>query len=415
MSDALWIAGLIALIVPGLVSWRLPFVRALDLPARLAIAFACGVAVVSVLLFVYSLTHVPWTRTTVGIPLLVIGGFGVRRLAAAKAPHSRIALAVIALFLVLTIYGVATARETCGDLIYFWGPKGVRFHYSGSIDIPFLAYPHYYLMHRDYPPLVPLTYAWASLVAHRFSWWGALVLTPIALAATAFGFWGLARGRIGDERAAWITALLTAVLAYGYAVGMVAGAGEPLLLLFEVIAVAALTFHGDDRGAQILAAIALGCVAFTKVEGLAFVVIVVLAWVLTTRRIARAALLAIPAVVLLGSWIAFMAHNNLLDQYGRGREPMHFELLGTVFRSTLHQARYESAYLPWLVTLAPLALGRAIRRALFPLLIAAGSIASTLFFYLHADHPEFWIDSSAMRVLLTPLACLAVASAAGSE
>jgi hypothetical protein len=71
---------------------------------------------------------------------------------------------------------------------------------------------------------------------------------------------------------------------------------------------------------------------------------------------------------------------------------------------------------PWIAPLALLAIRRNIRRAALPLLVAAGTIASTIFFYLHVESPSsvgWWIDASAMRVLLTPAACLVVASAAG--
>ena len=48
--------------------------------------------------------------------------------------------------------------------------------------------------------------------------------------------------------------------------------------------------------------------------------------------------------------------------------------------------------------------------------VAAGTIAYILFFYMHPDaNRDFWIAVSAERVLLTPLAALAVAAAASSE
>jgi hypothetical protein len=126
-------------------------------------------------------------------------------------------------------------------------------------------------------------------------------------------------------------------------------------------------------------------------------------------------LIALPAVVLLASWILFSWRHNLLDSYGRAKGVMHLELFGKTITGTLRQASYDVAYVPWLATLAPLAITRRIRRALLPLIVAAGSIASTLFFYLHTDNPSWWIEASAQRVLLTPLACLVVASAAASE
>jgi hypothetical protein len=407
MSDAIWVAALLFLIWPGLITWRLPVVARLDLPARLAMAFAAGMVIVVVLLYGYNFAHVPWTRVTVGFPLIVIGCFGLRRRAEARL-HTDMSIPIV-VFAAITVYGVATARETCGDLIYFWGPKAERFHYAGKIDADFLAFPHYFLMHPDYPPLLPLAYAWPSLVAHRFSWWGPLFLTPIALLAMAFAFRGF-------TRSGWHAVLLTAIAAYGFAIGMVAGAADPPLLLFEIIAIAALTFAGDQRDGRIIASIALAAAAFTKVEGAAFAIVALIAFLIVTRKIARTALLAVPSIVLLGSWILFSAQHHLLDAYWKAKSATHFEALGTIVMGTLRQASYDVAFVPWIAPLALLAITRRLRRAALPLLVAAGSIASTIFFYLHADDPGqvgWWIDASAMRVLLTPLACLVVASAAG--
>jgi hypothetical protein len=409
MNDVLWVAALLFLVWPGLIAWRLPLVARMEFAARLAIAFACGVVIVVVLLYAYDFAHVPWTRITVGVPLLVFGAFGVGAASPAGTGRLRAGHYVaILVFAILTIYGVATARETCGDLIYFWGPKAERFHYAGKIDADFLAFPHYSLMHSDYPPMLPLTYAWPSLIAHRFSWWGPLFLTPIALLATAFAFCGLTRN-------GWLAVLLAAILAYGFAIGMVAGAADPPLLMFEVIAIAALTFAGDERDGQRIGAIALAAAAFTKVEGAAFAILTILAFLIVTRKVARTLLVAIPSVVLLGSWIAFCARHQLLDAYWKAKGAMHFEFLPLTLNRTLQQASYGVAYVPWIAALAPLAIRRRLRRAALPLLVAAGSIASTIFFYLHSDNASWWIDSSAMRVLLTPLACLVVASAAASE
>jgi hypothetical protein len=415
VKDVLWVAGILFLIFPGMVFWRLPLIGGLNLAARLAIAFAGGLAIVTLLLYLYNFAHIPWTRTTVGIPLIALGVFGFRRANLKWDSRGPLSCTLILIFVALTIYGVATARQTCGDLIFFWGPKGQRFHYAGKIDTDFLGYNHYYLMHHDYPPLLPLAYAWASLVAHRFSWWGALFFTPIALLAMTAAFRGLAAPAVGEDRARWYAVLLAAIVGYGFAIGMVAGAAEPPLLLFEVIAIAALTFAGDERDAQILAAIALAAVAVTKVEGAAFVVITVAAFLIVTRKAVRSALIALPAVALLASWILFCWRHNLLDSYGRAKSAMHLELFGQTLRATLRQASYDVAYVPWIATLAPLAITRRIRRATLPLIVAAGTLASVLFFYLHADNPSWWIEASAQRVLLTPLVCLVVASAAASE
>jgi len=408
MKDALWILGVLLVTCFGLASWRIPSVRRLDLGARLAIAFACGCVVLSTLMFVFTLVHVPFTRATLLIAMALFAALIVKG-ARIETRHQPLFYGVLA----FTAYGLLTARETCGDLIYFWGPKGQRFYFAEAIDVAFLSFPHYQLMHPDYPPLLPLVYAFASSVAHGFSWWGAIFATLLLLAATAFAFRGLAREALGDERASAYAMLLAALLAYGYARSMVAGAGEPMLLLFETIAIAALTFRDDG---EVVAAIALAGAAWTKVEGAAFVAIVVVAYALTRRRIARALLAAAPAALLVLSWIAFAKAHKFIDQYGRVQQRMHFESLGTIVKTMAVQASYGAFYLPWLAGGVPFAFARNWRRAALPLLVFAGLVASAAYFYLHGDVPVvWWIKTSVERVLLSALMTLLVAAAAASE
>src|SRR5438067_12222728 len=77
MSDAIWVAALLFLIWPGLIAWRLPVAARLDLAARLAMALAAGIGIVVVLLYGYNLAQVPWTRITVGVPLVLLGAIGI--------------------------------------------------------------------------------------------------------------------------------------------------------------------------------------------------------------------------------------------------------------------------------------------------------------------------------------------------
>jgi hypothetical protein len=185
--------------------------------------------------------------------------------------------------------------------------------------------------------------------------------------------------------------------------------------LFEVIAVAALTFTANERDAHILAAVALTAAALTKVEGAAFAAITAVAYLVVTRKMLRSLLIALPSAVALASWVVFAWRHNLLDSYGRANSALHLEFFRQAITEVFRQASYNVAYVPWLATLVPLAITRGFRRALLPLIVAVGTIASTLFFYLHGENPTFWIEASAQRVLLTPLACLMVASAAASE
>ncbi len=419
MRDALWLVGFATMPLFGLLVWRLEVVRRMDLAGRIALAFAAGIVFSTTVMFAYALAGIVWTRVSLAVPLILLIVAGARQVARSRASptieqtDSRAASIGIAAIIAVTLYGIATARETCGDLIYFWGPKGQRFWMMGTIDVSFLGFPHYSLMHSDYPPLMPEAFALASTFAHRFSWWGALFTMALFLAAAVFAL----RGFVGGRKGGWYGLLLAAVLGYGYAIGMVAGAADSLLLLFEVIALCALTFEGDD--AHVVAAIALAGAVMTKVEGAAFAAVLLIALVLLRRGVARTLAMAAPAVLLLAAWIAFCVRHHLLDSYARGGQKADWRLTGIVAKNMVRMASYRAFYLPWLATLAPLSLGRSWRRAALPLLVAAGALAYTFFFYLHMDarlgDPAWWVASSAERVLLTPLMALVVAAAAASE
>jgi hypothetical protein len=429
-------ASIGALAFAGLVLLTIPYVRSLDWPARIGIAFAGGMLIAAVLMFATSLLHVPWSRPLlIGIvlPAVIIGVvFAMRCGAPAPSPAGAAGsggatwfLAVIA----LTAYAALAGRETCGDLLFFWGPKAIHFAIAGAIDLDFLLYPFHFLMHPDYPPLLPLVYAWGATFAGKsFSWFGALALTPLTLLASALAFRGIAARAIGQRNANLFTFLFVSVISFGFAIADIAGAGEPPLLLFEAIAVAALTFAPEDRGAMILASIMTAGAVFTKVEGMPFAIVLVVAYALARRRILPALAMAIPPAALLGAWLLFANHYNMLDAYAN-RNALHLEMLPRVLRDVAHEARYNAMFLPWIAALAPLLFGisvgrRRLRRRTppgaaaphaFPLLVTAGSLAATIFIYLHSSDPGFWIASSAQRVLLTPLMTLSVATAATSE
>ena len=403
----------------GLLVWRLEVVRRMDLAGRIAIAFAAGIVFSTTVMYAYALAGIVWTRVSLAAPLILLIVAGGREVARARTSptvsqsDSPFARAGIAAFLALTFYGIATARETCADLIYFWGPKAQRFWMTGTIDVSFLGFPHLFLMHSDYPPLLPEAFVLASTFAHRFSWWGALFTLAFFLAATVLAL----RGFVGGRKGVWYALLLAAVLAHGYAIGMVAGAADSLLMLFEVIALCALTFEGE--GSHVIAAIALAGAVMTKVEGAVFTVVLLVALLLLRRGIVRTVAMAAPAVLLLATWIGFCARHHLLDSYAKAGQKADWKLTGIVAKSMLRMASYHAFYLPWLAALAPLSLGRSWRRAALPLLVAAGALAYTFFFYLHIDarlaDPAWWVASSAERVLLTPLMALVVAAAAASE
>ncbi|MBK5260680.1 MAG: hypothetical protein JJE51_13910 [Thermoanaerobaculia bacterium] len=412
MNSILWTLSSLLVIGLGLPALRFSAVRDLDPLARLAIAFVSGTLFIGIVLYLEALAGIRWSYLSIGIPLLMVTvAFGRRlRAAAARVQPPWELFAVV----FLCGYGAYTARITCADLLFFWGPKSQRFFLARGIDYSFLGAPEHFLMHADYPPLQPLVNAFSSLVTGSFSYEGAVLITTGYLMATALVFRGFSMKVIGIRKANLFSALLAAVLTVGFAGGRAAGGADPMLLMFEVLALAAATFS-RERGWEWVVAIGLAGAAFTKVEGLTFVITLVLLLAIQRRQIRAVVITLVPAVVLIGSWIVVTRSHGLIDSYRRSEGALYPTNTLLVFRILGSTASYGAAHLPWIAALAPMALGRSARRALLPALAGLASIALAVFFYLHGPSPEFWIRSSAERVLLTALASFVVASAAASE
>ncbi|HET7705268.1 MAG TPA: hypothetical protein VFM36_04220 [Thermoanaerobaculia bacterium] len=414
MIAAVWTASLLLFIAAGLSVWKFADIAALDLPARISIAFTCGLTIVATLMYLESALGIRWSALTLGIPFLVIVALSAWRLPIGSRtgwPRGySIAFAAVAL---ISLYAAASARMTIADLMYFWGPKAVHFFHERAIDVEFLRFPHYYLMHPDYPPLVPLTWAASSMIAGKFSYWGAVLTAPLLLIAAALTFRGFASPVLGPRKSAAFATLLLAVTTVAAIAGSAAGGGDPYLLAFEATALSALTFS-RARGATVIAAIALAGAAFAKVEGAAFAASVGIALLLVGRFRSAIAVVS-PAVLLVASWIAFSRHHGLLDAYGRADRQLHLSNLGAVLRWSGQQLSYRSLYLPWIAALGPFVVARSFRPAILPLLVALASLAYSLYFYLHEPNPLWWIQSSAERVMTTTLLCFVVATAAASE
>lgn len=417
MTTVLWLAGVLACTALAMPLLRLDALRELPRTARLATSFLLGQFFNTLLLWAASALHIGWSRALVWVAFALCAAASWtqwRELAPAR-PRTRGALALVALPLALLAYGIATARLTCGDLLFFWGPKAQRFFVAGKIDTDFLRFPHYFLMHSDYPPLVPLTYVSGSLAAHRLSWWGTLWLTFVLVAAMTAILHGVALRELGAARAMRFAALLAAVVTCGIVAGRAAGAADTMLYAYEALALVFLTFLRPSRGATMLASLALAAAVLTKVEGAAFAAVAIAAFALTSRRLRESLVLALAPGACLGLWLAFATHHQLLDSYRRGGQSLHLANLGEVLRATVRQASYGAAWLPWIAVVVPLLLGTRWKRAAIPLLVAAGSFAYTIYFYLHETDPSWWIRTSAERVLLTTLIALVAAAAAAAQ
>lgn len=409
MNDVLAFTAYLLLPLVGIGIWRLDAIRRLDLGGRIAIAGATGAAIVAAVLAALSIVSIGWSRSVVISIVIVITAISIylaRPLRTReKHPIDRLAMAALIAIAILFIYGLLDARLSCGDLHFFWGPKAVRFYRDGGVTLGFLADPNTVRMNPGYPLLLPLIYVWSETIARQFSWFSAVLSTALFL----FGSVALVRSTSRDDRAA---VLMAATLAYAFAIADAAGAGEPPLIFFETLAIVAITFIRDRRTQIILAALGLACAVMTKIEGATFAIAVVLALLIVRRTFKQTMLIAAPAALVLGAWLAFVRLHNLSEYYRGAGMPIYFAAVTKTLLTLAKAASYELYGLPWIVPIVLIAIAPHRRNATLPLLIAILTFGAAFFFYIHLPDPTWWILSSAPRVLLTPLTALVIASAA---
>ena len=411
MTELLGLCAFLLLPLIGAGVLRFKTVQRTPLDGRIGFAAATGALIVAIVMSLMSLLGLQWTTTRL---VSIFGLIAILSLAWIRAgrpsgrmPGPRLSAPMVGTAVVLVMAGYAawSARMTCGDMTFFWAPKGIDFFRAGRIDVAFLRNPDYFLMHSDYPPLLPLLYAWSNTLSRHFAWFAAVFSSVLFLAGTI----GVIRGSSGDSHG---SLLVAAILSYVFVLNYTGGCADPLLLLFEAIALVAVTFMETGHSQTVLGAMGMCGAVWTKVEGAAFVIAILFATALLRRQFRRVALMALPSVALLGVWIAFASQEAMLDAYAGSQQDLYLSALPKTILLLARHARMSTLWLPWLAVLALVAIGPNRSRAALPLLVAILNIAAAIFFYLHVPDPEYWIDSSANRTLLPPLLAMCVAGVA---
>ena len=412
MTDILGIAAWLVLPLVGMIVWRLDFIREMPLGARLGVAMAAGSLIVALVMSGLSVIGIEWSRTVIFTILAIVIGTGlmgrrgrtgpIGRPIGPVRPISPIGPVLIAVCWLLTLYGTLTARHSCGDLQFTWGPKALRWFRAGGLDPDVLhTWPQ---LTVDYPPLQTLLLSFSNTVARQFPWWAAVLASPLFLLALLAVIRGWSRDDAG-------TLLAAATLTYTYTLSYPAGCAEPPLLLFEAIAIAALTFVDDERAQTFLAALGVAGAVFTKLEGVTFAVAIFLTILLVQRKPKKAFIVIAPGALLFAAWMTFVFRNDLLYMYGGAKMPIYWNTIPVVLKTLAKVAKFELWWLPYLVPIALIAIGN-VKRALVPLSIALLTAGATVYFYVHYPDPVWWIESSSPRVILTPLLALLVAAIA---
>jgi hypothetical protein len=285
---------------------------------RLGATFAAqvlllGVSLPALILYLLSAIGIPWSRGSLAVSLGAILLLCMIRRPASEfswPDGSRFAIAdrrlaaVIDLLTVVVLCGylfLATAAPTPEyDFIGIWGLKGRVFSLHGAIDWEFLTRPENDFVHPDYPILLPLMFA--SLTVSLGEWRPELlgVLYPI------FALAGLLAARSTIEAAVSrrTTAALATLGLTGIACSPWIGLAEAPLVAFTTVGLLLMREGALGRNVRILGAGALfiGLAGLVKNEGVALVVSVALAALLTVRPKRSLLVLLIPLLVT-ATWL----------------------------------------------------------------------------------------------------------------
>jgi len=356
----------------------------------LAAYFAAGLVTVALEMLVLAAFGVRWNAfvllaAPVAVLVAQLRGYAVTRQEVNRVtaqPRNRATGIITILALLIFASAVISASATSGDFVFFWGSKGQRFGSERMLDTQFLRDPDHAVMHPDYPPLVPLYYAWTMLGASELDWFGAMASAVLFLALAAAAVSGFTR----DHRFAALFASMFALLCIR---NSVAGNAEPALLFFEAVALGALFARNDE-----VAAIALAGAALTKIEGGVFVILAI-------ALLGRRWRVALFPLLTLAAWLLFAKTHGLLDSYVP-REELSIRYLLPSIGQLLREMSFGLWYAPWIAVALPVFLGNA-RRAVPYALAALGFLGFMAVIYAR---PEAHMEWSAQRVLMTPLVVL---------
>ena len=411
----------VVVVVLSLTVLGLPIALAVDRSLRSLSAIALGFLYGSGLAWAVLLALSPfgWTLPRVVIAMLAISGACL--VVAMRSPRevrTRVRVAWADPLTALTLVGfgffVTLAPLWEWDFWAIWGLKARVFAERGAIDWRFLESSWNLFSHTDYPLLLPLNFDLIALA--NGGWddrWLGLIFVAFA-AALVLLVRDLAADETSPNVAAWIAFAIAATACArnaGTAEGpFLAYAGGALLMLRRALRL-------DDRAAFRHGALLLGLAACTKNEGLALIVSIAIAMILSgaARRLPR----LWPAVALPLPWLLIRLFHRLPTDLLSGslltRAVSYLPELGVAARDLIvYLAR------PWLFVAIFLGLlvARDRKRERFALLAIGVQFAICIAMYLTAPNDIHWqIATSWERVsaqLLVPLAYVAAVLLAAS-
>ncbi|PYQ66565.1 MAG: hypothetical protein DMF53_03360 [Acidobacteria bacterium] len=373
-----------------------------------------GAVVLHLLLTLLDLAGIPWhplLLVILGIALYVLGWRflprGPERMGGRTNFPSGlgwgdgIALFVLAAFTLLAL----SHWITFSDFVFHWGLKGRRFFVARGVDYTYLARRWNWVIHPDYPNLLPEVYAVTALLAGRFD------LSAMMLEASVFFALLLAAAREGLRqggagrftRQAGLALIACAAGAYGIG-SLIAGGADWLIALALAAAVPPL-LRPPDRAGDLQIGVVAAFAAGSKVEGVPLAAFLVLvqwgrrAW--GERRLALGTGLrtGLPVAAVVLPWLWRLRHDHLFQALSSAG-PFDPSRAPKILAATLEALRTPSWHgLLWTMFLPPLLL---VHRRARPFAVAV-TLQILFYFYTYftsisAIEPRLFVISSFARL-----------------
>ena len=313
------------------------------------------------------------------------------------------ALCVLAIFTALALSGWITF----GDFIFHWGIKGERFALARGVDYDYLARGWNWVLHPDYPNLLPELYAVAALMARRFDPSALTLATSLAFALTlAAAREGLRQGG-ADRFTRQVGLALIALVLGAFGIGYLTAGGADWLLALALAAAVPPLLRPPDRTGDLQIAVIAAFAAASKIEGVPLAAFLLL--VQAARRIAgerridlqtfkTMARLGVPAALVVVPWLGRALHHHLFLAGNTGA----FSLarIPVAAAAVLETVRTTAAWHGFLIAaFLPLPL-LASRRARPFAAVATLQLAFDLYIYLSAPMSDlrFFVLSNFARL-----------------
>lgn len=354
MSSTVLAAAVLPLLL-GLLGSRLAF--ALASPGdgvlfRATLYVMAGAVVLHLTLTLLDFIGVPWSPLLLAALGAILYGLAWRFL---PRPSERPRLSWepgwgdgLALFALASSTLVAlTAWTTSPDFVFHWGLKGRRFFFTRGVDYAWLGRGWNWIVHPDYPNLLPETFAVTALIPGRFE-------VPAMMLVTAV-FFALMLAAVrealpaGSTRQAGVALIALACGAFSMA-NLLPGGADGMMALALAAALPPL-LRQPDRSGDLQIGIIAAFAAASKMEGLPLAAFLVLVHWGRRPGLGAALRAGLPPALVALPWLARTLHHHLflaanVGRFDPSRGPVIAAAVLDVLRAPSWHGFLVAAFLP---------------------------------------------------------------------